>query len=114
MIPPHNGAPTSRAAANEIEPVAGKARDAVLDYLRSRGGEGATADEIEKDTLFLRQHDPSPAGRVEADGKRPEVRPARPALRAPAGRLPSGWRSEALRSPNAEGKVSRHLRRSES
>jgi hypothetical protein len=52
MIPPHNGTPTSIAAANEIEPVAGKARAAVLEYLRSRGMEGATADEIEKGTAY--------------------------------------------------------------
>ena len=52
MIPPHNGTPTSRAAASEIEPVAGKARAAVLDYLRSRDAAGATADEIEHDTCY--------------------------------------------------------------
>jgi hypothetical protein len=50
MRPSHNGTPTSRAAAEQIEPVAGKARATVLDYLRSRSTEGATADEIEKDT----------------------------------------------------------------
>lgn len=52
MQPPHNGTPSSRAAANEIEPVAGKARAAVLDYLRSRDAAGATADEIEQDTCY--------------------------------------------------------------
>jgi hypothetical protein len=52
IIPPHNGTPTSIAAANEIEPVAGKARAAVLDYLRSRDAAGATADEIEHDTCY--------------------------------------------------------------
>jgi hypothetical protein len=52
MLPPHNGTPTSRAAANEIEPVAGKARAAVLEYLLSRGMEGATADEIERGTSY--------------------------------------------------------------
>jgi hypothetical protein len=52
MLPPHNGTPTSIAAAKEIEPVAGKARAAVLDYLLSRGIEGATADEIEQATSY--------------------------------------------------------------
>ena len=47
MRPPHNGTPTSRAAAEQIEPVSGKARATVLEYVRSRGTEGATADEIE-------------------------------------------------------------------
>jgi hypothetical protein len=46
----HNGTPTSRAAAEQIEPISGKARAGILDYLRSRGAEGATADEIEQDT----------------------------------------------------------------
>lgn len=50
MRAPHNGTPTSRAAAHAIEPVSGKARAGILGYLRSRGAEGATADEIEQDT----------------------------------------------------------------
>jgi hypothetical protein len=52
ISPPHNGTPTSIAAAEEIEPVAGKARAAVFDYLRYRGMEGATADEIEQGTAY--------------------------------------------------------------
>jgi predicted ArsR family transcriptional regulator len=47
---PHNRTPTSRAAADQIEPVSGKARATVLEYLRSRDKEGATADEIEEGT----------------------------------------------------------------
>jgi DNA-binding IclR family transcriptional regulator len=48
LQPPHNGTATSRAAANEIEPFAGRLRADVLIFLRSRGEEGATADEIEQ------------------------------------------------------------------
>jgi hypothetical protein len=45
---PHSGSPTSRAAARRIAPVAGTIRADVLAYLRSRGADGATADEIER------------------------------------------------------------------
>jgi hypothetical protein len=42
---PHCGKPTSREAAVAAEPRAGTWRRAVLDYIRSRGEEGATRDE---------------------------------------------------------------------
>lgn len=43
---PHNGTPTSRAAAESCEPQAGTDRRRVLDYVAGRGSEGATRDEI--------------------------------------------------------------------
>jgi hypothetical protein len=52
MRPPHNGTPTSRAVANEFQPIAGEAKAAVLTFLRSRGVEGATDDVIEQDTCY--------------------------------------------------------------
>jgi transcription initiation factor IIE alpha subunit len=44
---PHNGTATSMRAATEIEPFRGTLRVAVLDFLVSRGTQGATAEEIE-------------------------------------------------------------------
>ena len=44
---PHNGTPTSEAAADAIAPVAASIRDTILELIRSRGPDGATADEIE-------------------------------------------------------------------
>jgi hypothetical protein len=42
---PHNGRPTSKAAALAAEPRAGTWRAKVLEYIRGRGIEGATRDE---------------------------------------------------------------------
>lgn len=45
IIPPHNGTPTSQAAAERIEPNASSLRALVLDYIRTSGG--ATDEEIQ-------------------------------------------------------------------
>jgi hypothetical protein len=45
--PAHNGTPTSRAAAERIEPAAGTLRRQVLDYIRARGEQGATDEEMQ-------------------------------------------------------------------
>lgn len=44
---PHNGTPTSIAAAEQIEPTAGTLRARVLEYLRERGDAGATDEETQ-------------------------------------------------------------------
>ncbi len=44
---PHNGTETSRAAASQIREHAPILRQRILDYIRDRGVNGATADEIE-------------------------------------------------------------------
>jgi hypothetical protein len=51
-LPAHNGTPTSRAAAERIEPVAGTLRRQVLDYLREQGEHGATDEEMQ-DALHM-------------------------------------------------------------
>ena len=47
---PHNGTLTSVAAARLIEPVAGTQGHEIMDFVRGRGREGATAEEIEMAT----------------------------------------------------------------
>jgi hypothetical protein len=46
-LPAQWHSPTSRAAALAAEPAADTQRRAVLDYLRSRGADGATDEEIQ-------------------------------------------------------------------
>jgi hypothetical protein len=41
-----------RRTTRPLKPVSGRARAGILAYLRSRGAEGATADEIEQDTVY--------------------------------------------------------------
>ena len=57
---PHS--PTSREAAERIEPVAGTMRAKVLDVIRGRGAEGATDDEIQR-VLDLSQNSARPRRR---------------------------------------------------
>lgn len=45
--PAHNGTPTSRAAAERIEPTAGTLRRDILDYLRACGDDGATDEQMQ-------------------------------------------------------------------
>lgn len=47
---PHNGTLTSKAAARDIQPHAGTLRARILEHIRSRGIDGATDLEIERDT----------------------------------------------------------------
>lgn len=44
---PHNGTPTSIAAAEQIEPTAGTLRAAVLEYIRNCKQHGATDEEVQ-------------------------------------------------------------------
>lgn len=46
--PPHNGTPTSQAAAEAIKPNAGTLRAMVLEYLESCGERGATDEEMQR------------------------------------------------------------------
>lgn len=48
VSPPSNGTPTSDAAASYIEPVSGRLRRLVYDFIMERGGYGATAQEVEQ------------------------------------------------------------------
>lgn len=48
--PPTNGTPTSNDAADAIQSLTGRLRWLVLDALRERGAEGATAEELEHAT----------------------------------------------------------------
>jgi DNA-binding transcriptional ArsR family regulator len=45
---PHNGTPTSRAAAEGARPAAGSRRLQVLEAVKARGDDGATAEELER------------------------------------------------------------------
>jgi hypothetical protein len=45
--PAHNGTPTSKAAAEQIEPTAGTLRAQVLSYVRSCADHGATDEQIQ-------------------------------------------------------------------
>lgn len=45
--PAHNSTPTSRAAAERIEPTAGTLRAVVLEYVRNCGEIGATDEEMQ-------------------------------------------------------------------
>jgi transcription initiation factor IIE alpha subunit len=47
---PHNGTPTSIAAARQIEPVAGTQGHDIMAFVRGCGRQGATAEEIEMAT----------------------------------------------------------------
>ena len=47
LTAPHNGSPTSRAAAEQIEPTAHTLRAKVLEFIRSQDHHGATRQEIE-------------------------------------------------------------------
>jgi transcription initiation factor IIE alpha subunit len=47
---PHNSTPTSKAAAHQIQPVAGSQGHKIMSFLRTRGRDGATAEEIETAT----------------------------------------------------------------
>lgn len=46
-LPPHNAAPTSKAAAHAIAPVAGTQRAAILSAIRAAGVRGITDDELQ-------------------------------------------------------------------
>ena len=47
LTAPHNGSPTSRAAAEAITLTAGTLRALVMTYIRDQGEHGATRQEIE-------------------------------------------------------------------
>lgn len=59
--PPHNGTPTSIAAAESIAPFTGAQASKVAEFIRSRGKQGATRQEI-ADGLQMRLQ--SVCGRV--------------------------------------------------
>jgi len=45
---PHNGTPTSRAAAESMRPHAAIIRERIVQFIAGRGLEGATCDEVEQ------------------------------------------------------------------
>lgn len=47
-LPPHNGTRTSMEAAASIQHKAPSWRERIFNYIQSRGGSGATRDEIER------------------------------------------------------------------
>lgn len=55
IIPPHNGTPTSRAAAQAIAEHAPLQRARILEFMAERGAFGATCDEVESALGILPQ-----------------------------------------------------------
>jgi hypothetical protein len=54
-LPPHNGSPTSREAAESVRDHVSRLRAAVLDAIRSAGERGMTTDEVEVATGLIHQ-----------------------------------------------------------
>lgn len=96
---PHNGSPTSREAAQAIEPHAPSLRARVFEYLCSRGSQGATDDEMQV-ALSLAAHTQAPrrvelkeAGCVRNSGHKRPTRTGRNAIVWIAIVQPTGERS---------------------
>lgn len=83
--PPHNGSPTSRAAAASAAPRAGSKTRLVLDFLREQGDYGATADEAAArlglliQSVTARMHDLARRGLIVRAGRTRPTRSGRAA-----------------------------------
>jgi CRP-like cAMP-binding protein len=76
----HRSSDTSKAAAARIQPVSAKMQRRILDYIKSRGDDGATYDEVvselglEKPTVAGRLNDLKRAGLIADTGRRRPTR----------------------------------------
>jgi CRP-like cAMP-binding protein len=72
----HRSSDTSKAAAARIQPVSAKMQRRILDYIKTRGDDGATYDEVglEKPTVAGRLNDLKRAGLITDTGRRRPTR----------------------------------------